>query len=296
MTDRPRNSRTLLIPDHVWVAYEQMAADMGGDRDALVSQALFAFARMNGYLVPSDLQRLGLSAPPPASEVAAPVAQPAPVEPPARPPAPVKAAVRPAPVVEPSPATILLEPESPANARRAAANPQRMAEIERQLQSAPPPARAAGPARAEPVEVDDALLGDDSAQATSMDLPTMRDLAAAPERAPIGRVAVGARAEAAPRADSILVISSDGRELDRVVKERFLIGRGKHCDLIINSGKVSREHAAITREGTAYFIEDLGSSNGTWFDKRRITKRQIEAGDDYYICAEKLSCSFNSNG
>jgi pSer/pThr/pTyr-binding forkhead associated (FHA) protein len=89
-----------------------------------------------------------------------------------------------------------------------------------------------------------------------------------------------------------LVILADGRELDRVIKDRFLIGRGKHCDLIINSGKVSREHAAITREGGNYFIEDLGSSNGTWFDKRRISRRQIQDGDEYFICSEKLSCVF----
>ncbi len=55
---------------------------------------------------------------------------------------------------------------------------------------------------------------------------------------------------------------------------------------------MSREHAAITREGSDYFIEDLGSSNGTWYDKRRITKRQIQEGDEYFICAEKLACSF----
>jgi pSer/pThr/pTyr-binding forkhead associated (FHA) protein len=90
----------------------------------------------------------------------------------------------------------------------------------------------------------------------------------------------------------MLVLLADGRELDRVVKERFLIGRGKHCDLIINSGKVSREHAAITREGNVWFIEDLGSSNGTWFDKRRISRRQIQEGDEYFICSEKLSCTF----
>jgi pSer/pThr/pTyr-binding forkhead associated (FHA) protein len=89
-----------------------------------------------------------------------------------------------------------------------------------------------------------------------------------------------------------LVLMAGGRELGRVVKDRYLIGRGKHCDLVIHSGKVSREHAAITREGADYFIADLGSSNGTWFGKRRITRRQIQEGDEYYISAEKLSCSF----
>src|SRR5256885_1552264 len=96
----------------------------------------------------------------------------------------------------------------------------------------------------------------------------------------------------APDQEKVLVLMSEGRELERVTKDRFLIGRGKHCDLIINSGKVSREHAAIVRENGNYFIEDLGSSNGTWFEKRRIGRRQIHEGDDYFICAEKLSCTF----
>ena len=72
------------------------------------------------------------------------------------------------------------------------------------------------------------------------------------------------------------------------VHERFVIGRGKHCDFVINSGKVSREHAQIIRENDEYFIEDLGSSNGTWFNKQRIKRRKLEDGDEYYICSEKL--------
>jgi len=89
-----------------------------------------------------------------------------------------------------------------------------------------------------------------------------------------------------------VLLAADGEEIGRVQKDRFLIGRGKHCDLVINSGKVSREHAAIVREGDAWFIEDLGSSNGTWFDKRRLSRRQIQDGDEYYVCAEKLTCTF----
>ena len=55
----------------------------------------------------------------------------------------------------------------------------------------------------------------------------------------------------------LFLMAEDG-SLDKVVKDRFVIGRGKHCDLVINSGKVSREHAAILREGEDHFIEDLG--------------------------------------
>lgn len=314
MTDRLRTPRTLMIPDHVWTAYEQMAGDMGSDRDGLVSQALFAFARLNGYLIPSDLQRLGLSAPPPAHapelkaapelmsapeiSKSAPAPEPKAPEPKAE--APRRAA--PPPRLRPSvqaagsgPATIMMD-EAP-RPPRPAANAGRMAEIERQLQEAPPSGMRVPASGTGNIEVDDALLGDDGVLATSMELPNLRELGlSSGERKPAPKQitsqhelgAHGVEIASTPT----LVISADGRELDRVIKERFLIGRGKHCDLIINSGKVSREHAAITREGSDYFIEDLGSSNGTWFDKRRITKRQIQEGDEYFICAEKLACSF----
>src|SRR6266852_2007853 len=189
--DRPRTPRTLLIPDHLWDTLAAMASEMGANRDALVNQALFTFARLNGYLVPSDARRL------------------------------------------------------------AAADPETAAPTSMELPDA--------------VELD--LLR--RARSPEFSEPT-------PSPAP-GRV---------------LVLLADGRELERVQKDRFVIGRGKHCDLIINSGKVSREHAAIVRSGNDWFIEDLGSSNGTWFDKRRISRRQIQDGDEYYICAEKLSCVF----
>src|SRR3954471_5268587 len=60
MNDRAKSPRTLLIADHVWDALSTMAAEMGTERDALVNQALYTFARLNGFLVPSDLQKLGV--------------------------------------------------------------------------------------------------------------------------------------------------------------------------------------------------------------------------------------------
>lgn len=85
-----------------------------------------------------------------------------------------------------------------------------------------------------------------------------------------------------------LYMMVEGGELDRIAKDRFVIGRGKHCDFVINSGKVSREHAVISREANDFFIEDLGSSNGTWFNKQRIKRRKIEDGDEYFICSDKV--------
>jgi hypothetical protein len=93
-----------------------------------------------------------------------------------------------------------------------------------------------------------------------------------------------------PAADARLYLVSEGGELGQVSKARFVIGRGKHCDLVIDSPKISREHAAIVREGDAWYMEDLGSSNGTWFDRGRIERRRIADGDDYFICSEKIRC------
>ena len=279
--DRAKTPRTLHVADHLWEAFSTMAAEMGSDRDALINQALYTFARLNGFLVAADLARLGTSQPPP-------------------PPARESSRPRPAPA---GPPTLMAVPdERPA---RPQGNPDRVAEIAQQLAGSnmpsrpsanPPPVQPPPPPRSEAslVEVDDSLLGEE-AQATSMDLPNIA-AALGGMKSSSAMVAAHHDEPSDPGTQTpgsrMLVLLADGRELDRVVKDRFLIGRGKHCDLIINSGKVSREHAAITREGSVWFIEDLGSSNGTWFDKRRISRRQVQEGDEYFICSEKISCTF----
>jgi FHA domain-containing protein len=82
----------------------------------------------------------------------------------------------------------------------------------------------------------------------------------------------------------------DGREWE-VGRDRFLIGRGRHCDLVIDSTKVSREHAAIVRAEDGWWIEDLGSANGTWFQQQRVQRRRIDDGDEYFVCAERIRCA-----
>src|SRR5881227_2887250 len=77
MDDRPRTPRTLLVADHLWDALAAMAAEMGTDREALVNQALYTFARLNGFVIPAEIR------PPPAAEIRPPpAAAPAPPPPP----------------------------------------------------------------------------------------------------------------------------------------------------------------------------------------------------------------------
>ena len=78
-----------------------------------------------------------------------------------------------------------------------------------------------------------------------------------------------------------------------VDKDQFIIGRGaKSSDLPIRDGNISRKHAAIIRRGGAYYIKDLGSTNGIDYNGERIEARKIEEGDVYSICDYQLRFTF----
>lgn len=95
---------------------------------------------------------------------------------------------------------------------------------------------------------------------------------------------------AAPRADraTLYILAEEAGTQKKVDKDIFIIGRSSKCDLVINSVKVSREHAIITRERGEYYIEDLGSANGTWHKGEKIEKMKIKDGDEIFICDEKF--------
>src|SRR5258706_14699462 len=60
--------------------------------------------------------------------------------------------------------------------------------------------------------------------------------------------------------------------------EPVLLGRAVECQIQTQDARVSRRHARIFVDEGAYWIEDLGSSNGVFIDGNRITKEAIPGG------------------
>ncbi len=85
--------------------------------------------------------------------------------------------------------------------------------------------------------------------------------------------------------------------VDDVVVQRFpldktviTIGREQNSDIIINDDSVSGEHARIELIPNDFldglidiFIEDLGSTNGTFVNDNQVTRQQLQNFDNIRI-------------
>jgi hypothetical protein len=82
----------------------------------------------------------------------------------------------------------------------------------------------------------------------------------------------------------LVMFRNDGeRRSFSLSREMTVIGRRQDCDLMIPLGEISRKHCRIIRDGDALRIEDLGSSNGTFHNGRRIQEATLGAGDTLQV-------------
>ena len=66
---------------------------------------------------------------------------------------------------------------------------------------------------------------------------------------------------------------------------RSVLGRSPDCEVVLDVAAVSRRHAVITQEADQYFIEDMGSRNGTYVNGQRVMDRcPLRDGDQVLIC------------
>ncbi|MDQ3821862.1 MAG: FHA domain-containing protein, partial [Actinomycetota bacterium] len=73
-----------------------------------------------------------------------------------------------------------------------------------------------------------------------------------------------------------LLIDGERHELSA---SRVVLGRSRECDIQLADPNVSRRHAELRREGSAFWLVDLGSTNGIDVNGRRHSRVKLTDGD-----------------
>ncbi len=88
-----------------------------------------------------------------------------------------------------------------------------------------------------------------------------------------------------------LVIRGGGRagESFAVDQDRMSIGRTPDAPIFLDDVTVSRNHALLVRRRDGLYIDDLGSLNGTYVNRKRIESHLLVDGDEIQVGKFKLS-------
>jgi pSer/pThr/pTyr-binding forkhead associated (FHA) protein len=86
----------------------------------------------------------------------------------------------------------------------------------------------------------------------------------------------------APSPSPVVVLR--GPNIERILADgQLTIGRAPTCDIVVDSPRVSREHARIKTRGRAFMLEDLTSRNGTYLNGERVEAAELSPGDEVTI-------------
>ncbi len=113
-------------------------------------------------------------------------------------------------------------------------------------------------------------------RAVVVDVSGRRPVRSTEPRAAAGRAARGGRPPS-----SVVVHSAEGHKLGTFrLSGPLQIGRDASCDIALEDTYVSQEHASLSARDGTWFVEDLGSTNGTYLNDRRLTApAPVHAGD-----------------
>ena len=70
-----------------------------------------------------------------------------------------------------------------------------------------------------------------------------------------------------------------------LVGDSIILGRHPECNIVLEAGAVSRQHARIFNIGEDYYVEDMKSRNGTFLNEERVEEaRKLSEEDHVRIC------------
>jgi pSer/pThr/pTyr-binding forkhead associated (FHA) protein len=90
---------------------------------------------------------------------------------------------------------------------------------------------------------------------------------------------------------TLVIRSGGGRagEAFNIGGERMTIGRSPDAEVFLDDVTVSRNHALLVRRRDGLYIDDLGSLNGTYVNRRRIESHRLQNGDELQVGKYKLT-------
>jgi hypothetical protein len=67
------------------------------------------------------------------------------------------------------------------------------------------------------------------------------------------------------------------------------IGRSPDCGIFLDYVTVSRKHAVLVERDNGFFIEDQGSLNGTFVNRKRVESAKLDDGDELQVGKYRLT-------
>jgi pSer/pThr/pTyr-binding forkhead associated (FHA) protein len=89
-----------------------------------------------------------------------------------------------------------------------------------------------------------------------------------------------------------LVIRSGGGRVGQsfpLTGERLSVGRSPDAEIFLDDVTVSRDHAVLVHRHGGWFLDDSGSLNGTYVNRKRIDSHRLEDGDELQVGKYKLT-------
>jgi pSer/pThr/pTyr-binding forkhead associated (FHA) protein len=93
------------------------------------------------------------------------------------------------------------------------------------------------------------------------------------------------------RGATLVIRAGGGRagETFLINGDRLTVGRRPDSDIFLDDITVSRDHAILVRRGGDYYLDDCGSLNGTYVNRRRIESHRLNDGDELQVGKYKLA-------
>jgi len=89
-----------------------------------------------------------------------------------------------------------------------------------------------------------------------------------------------------------LVIRSGGGRVGQsfpLTGVRMRVGRSPEAEVFLDDVTVSRDHAVLVQRHGGWFLDDSGSLNGTYVNRKRIESHRLEDGDELQVGKYKLT-------